>query len=80
MGNYTYEAREQYAQALLSSRKAITLNAEVMKGLGYDSTRDFFLALGNWGYVTDFNRFSPTVDERPDLYIRAFIRDTFCNN
>lgn len=67
----------EYAEKVLKSRKPIVVGNALMKGLGYDSTRDFFEELGNWGYNTDFGRFPDATDTNIQSYLRAFIRDCF---
>lgn len=54
--------------------KTIEINNELMKKLGYDNTRDFFAALGNWGHNTDFGYLPERADTSVQTYIRYFIR------
>ncbi len=54
--------------------KVITIDNGLMKKLGYDNTRDFFAALGNWGYNTDFNTIPASCDDLVQSFVRAFIR------
>lgn len=70
---------EKYARRLLKSRSPITINTALMRGLGYTDTRSFFEHLGNWGYNSNFGRFSEATDTRIQSYIRTFIKDQFIN-
>lgn len=54
--------------------KNIEINQQLMKKLGYDNTRDFFSALGNWGYNTDFGYLPESVDTSVQSFVRQFIR------
>lgn len=63
-----------YVRALLGTRKRIEIDNELMRALGYDSTRDFFKALGDWGYHTDFGTLAARADDDTQTYLRAFIR------
>lgn len=75
----TMSATEKYARKLIASPKAIVITNAVMRGLGYDNTRDFFRELGDWGHVTDFGQFSEAADTNVQSYLRHFIRETFIN-
>lgn len=77
--DYEMEKREKYARKVLASGKAIEVTNALMRGLGYDNTRDFFRELGDWGYGTDFGQFSEAADTNIQSYLRHFIRDTFIN-
>lgn len=66
-----------YAVKVLKTRKVIPINTALMRGLGYDSTRDFFKDLGDWGYSADFGRFPNATDDKVQSYLRAFIREVF---
>lgn len=68
---------DKYVQKLLKSKKAIVINDTMMHTLGYDNTRDFFAALGNWGYNSDFGRFSEATDTSVQSYIRTFLKDQY---
>ncbi len=59
---------------MLASRERIVLDNKLMHGLGYDDTRSFFAALGNWGYNTDFNTIAGICDTDTQAYLRAFVR------
>lgn len=67
----------EYATKVLKTRKAIKIDDALMRGLGYNSTRDFFKELGDWGYCADFGRFSFATDDKTQSYLRAFLRDCF---
>lgn len=79
MDHFTNTARERFAQRLLKSRRAIVINDALMHGLGYESTRDFFRELGDWGHCKDFGELPEAADVRVQSYLRAFIRDNFIN-
>ncbi len=68
---------EKFARKILKTRGAIRIDNALMRGLGYEDTREFFKQLGDWGYTTDFGRFSEAADTRVDSYVRHFIRDCF---
>lgn len=65
---------EEFAKKILASRKAIKVNDELMRGLGYSETRELFAAMGNWGDNTDFNTIPEAADTRVQSYLREFIR------
>lgn len=64
---------EKTIKSILDQKK-IALDNALMHKLGYDNTRDFFAALGNWGYNTDFNTIAQKCDTDTQAYIRAFVR------
>lgn len=73
----TSTKKYDYAAKVLKSRKPIVVNNALMRGLGYDNTRDFFEELGNWGYNKDFGELPESADTNVQSYLRAFIRDCF---
>lgn len=68
------ECFSKHFRAVLARPLPIEIDNSLMRDLGYDSTRDFFYALGNWGHNTDFGTLPSTADDRVQTYLRAFIR------
>lgn len=68
------EQIEKYVKTLLASKQPIVLDNKLMRGLGYDSTRELFEALGNWGYNTDFGHLPDATDTNVQSYLKQFIK------
>ncbi len=61
-------------ERIVKDRKAIVINQELINGvLGFDDMRDFFSAIGNWGYHSDFT-YMDDVTENMQKFVRAFLK------
>lgn len=70
MAKTDYERLERY----LKTNRPIQIDTRlIVRILGYDDMRDFFMALANWGHNTDFTyNEGPTM--HPQRYLRAFLK------
>lgn len=61
-------------ERLLKEKKNIPITQELItKVLGFDDMRDFFSAIGNWGYNSDFT-YQDDVTENYNKFVRAFLK------